>query len=210
MEAKAVAKYVRVSARKARLVANEVRGYDYTEAVDILKFTQKRVADEILNVVNSAAANAVVADAKIDLTASNLQVAVPLDTHFLQRFKLALQTCKFGCILTVALNEECGGPEKNDGASGHPSVLRLLRILHARCLCGPARNPLHFLATVKTTAIIDSTQYPRAKSINSPIPQPPQAKLTHWGTAFSFSSFLLMYIAFTSYKSPVSPPGFRT
>jgi large subunit ribosomal protein L22 len=68
MEAKAVAKYVRVSARKARLVANEVRGYDYTEAVDILKFTQKRVADEILNVVNSAAANAVVADAKIDLT----------------------------------------------------------------------------------------------------------------------------------------------
>lgn len=41
MEAKAVAKYVRVSARKARLVANEVRGYDYTEAVDILKFTQK-------------------------------------------------------------------------------------------------------------------------------------------------------------------------
>ncbi|MCE9499511.1 MAG: 50S ribosomal protein L22, partial [Leptospira sp.] len=39
MEAKAVAKYVRVSARKVRLVADEIRGYDYLEAMDILKFT---------------------------------------------------------------------------------------------------------------------------------------------------------------------------
>ncbi|HRG44639.1 MAG: 50S ribosomal protein L22 [Leptospiraceae bacterium] len=87
MEAKAVAKYVRVSARKARLVANEVRGYDYTEAVDILKFTQKRVADEILNVVNSAAANAVVADAKIDLTKVYIKKIYVEDGPIMKRFK---------------------------------------------------------------------------------------------------------------------------
>jgi large subunit ribosomal protein L22 len=87
MEAKAVAKYVRVSARKARLVANEVRCYDYTEAVDILKFTQKRVADEILNVVNSAAANAVVADAKIDLTKVYIKKIYVEDGPIMKRFK---------------------------------------------------------------------------------------------------------------------------
>ena len=87
MEAKAVAKYVRVSARKARLVANEVRGYDYTEAVDILKFTQKRVADEILNVVNSAAANAVAADAKIDLTKVYIKKIYVEDGPIMKRFK---------------------------------------------------------------------------------------------------------------------------
>lgn len=87
MEAKAVAKYVRVSARKARLVANEVRGYDYPEAVDILKFTQKRVADEILNVVNSAAANAVVADAKIDLTKVYIKKIYVEDGPIMKRFK---------------------------------------------------------------------------------------------------------------------------
>lgn len=65
MEAKAVAKYVRVSARKVRLVADEIRGYDYLEAMDILKFTNKDAAGEILNVLNSAAANALVANEKL-------------------------------------------------------------------------------------------------------------------------------------------------
>jgi large subunit ribosomal protein L22 len=66
MEAKSVAKYVRISARKARLVADEIRGYDYLEAKDILKLTNKRAADLILNVVQSAAANAIVLDSTID------------------------------------------------------------------------------------------------------------------------------------------------
>ncbi|MCB1178392.1 MAG: 50S ribosomal protein L22 [Leptospiraceae bacterium] len=66
MEAKAVAKHVRISARKARLVANEIRGYDYLEAKDILKFTNKKAADLILNVLDSAAANAISADGSID------------------------------------------------------------------------------------------------------------------------------------------------
>lgn len=67
MEAKAVARFVRVSPRKARLVANEVRGYDYLEAIDILKFTKKRIADDILNLINSAAANARNIDDNVDV-----------------------------------------------------------------------------------------------------------------------------------------------
>lgn len=87
MESKAVARYVRVSARKARLVANEIRGYDYLEAVDILKFTTKHVADEILNVLNSAAANAVNADDKINEADLYIKKIYVDDGPIMKRFR---------------------------------------------------------------------------------------------------------------------------
>ena len=55
---KAVAKYVRIAPRKARLVADEVRGKSYPEAVSLLQFTNKRAAEILGGVLNSAAANA--------------------------------------------------------------------------------------------------------------------------------------------------------
>jgi large subunit ribosomal protein L22 len=55
---KAKAKYVRISPRKARLVADQVRGKGYPEAVSILEFTNKRAASFVKNVVESAGANA--------------------------------------------------------------------------------------------------------------------------------------------------------
>jgi large subunit ribosomal protein L22 len=58
MEAKAIARYVRVSPRKARQVINEVRGKDVAEALAILRFTRRKAADVIIKVINSAAANA--------------------------------------------------------------------------------------------------------------------------------------------------------
>ena len=87
MEAKAVAKHIRISARKARLVANEIRGYDLLEAVDILKFTRKRAADIILNVVNSAAANAVSADNKIDESSLYIKKIYVEDGPIMKRFR---------------------------------------------------------------------------------------------------------------------------
>jgi large subunit ribosomal protein L22 len=55
---KAKAKYVRIAPRKARLVADEVRGKSYPEAVSLLRFTNKRAAKIIGDIVQSAAANA--------------------------------------------------------------------------------------------------------------------------------------------------------
>ena len=55
---KAKAKYVRIAPRKARLVADEVRGKSYSEAVSLLQFTNKRAAKIIAEVIESAAANA--------------------------------------------------------------------------------------------------------------------------------------------------------
>ena len=58
MEAKAIAKTVRVTPRKARLVIDLIRGKDTKEAQQILKFTNKNVCEDVLKVLNSALANA--------------------------------------------------------------------------------------------------------------------------------------------------------
>lgn len=58
MEAKAVAKYIRISPQKARLVTDLVRGKTAEEAGVILKFTRKYAAGVVLKVLNSAIANA--------------------------------------------------------------------------------------------------------------------------------------------------------
>ena len=58
MEAKAVAKYVRIAPRKVRVVMNLIRGKNVAEAFAILKFTPKAGADVIEKVLKSAVANA--------------------------------------------------------------------------------------------------------------------------------------------------------
>ncbi|AVQ12712.1 50S ribosomal protein L22 [Leptospira santarosai] len=67
MEAKAVARFVRMSPRKVRLVADEIRGYAVGEALDILKFTNKRAIEPLTKVILSASANASVLNNKVDL-----------------------------------------------------------------------------------------------------------------------------------------------
>lgn len=57
-EARAVARYLRVSPFKARQVADLVRGKKIDEAVGILKYTNKKSAPLIGKVLKSAIANA--------------------------------------------------------------------------------------------------------------------------------------------------------
>ena len=57
MEAKASLKNVRVSAQKARLVADLVRGEDIDRALEVLTFTRKKSAPLIKKLVESAVAN---------------------------------------------------------------------------------------------------------------------------------------------------------
>lgn len=58
MEAKAVAKYIRMSPQKVKLVADLVRGKNVQEAEKILIFTRKYAAGVIVKVLKSAVANA--------------------------------------------------------------------------------------------------------------------------------------------------------
>ncbi len=57
-EARAVAKYVRVSARKARLVIDVIKGKRVSEALGMLRFIPNHAAELISKVLISAAANA--------------------------------------------------------------------------------------------------------------------------------------------------------
>ena len=72
MEAKAVAKYVRMSPIKLQPVCDLVRGKDLNEALAILKFTPGKGSALVEKVVNSAKANA---ENNFDLDPDNLYVA---------------------------------------------------------------------------------------------------------------------------------------
>ena len=55
---RAVARYIPVSAQKARLVVDLVRGKDVQEALDILRFANRRAAKPVAKLITSAIANA--------------------------------------------------------------------------------------------------------------------------------------------------------
>jgi large subunit ribosomal protein L22 len=58
MEAKAEARYIRVSAQKARLVVDLIRGQQAGKALSTLRATNKRIAPTVEKVLQSAIANA--------------------------------------------------------------------------------------------------------------------------------------------------------
>ncbi len=72
MEVVATAKWVRTTARKARLVTASVEGLSVAEALVILRFTPRAAARDVANVIKSAAANA---EHNYNLDASTLRVA---------------------------------------------------------------------------------------------------------------------------------------
>lgn len=58
METKAVAKYIRISPQKTRLVADVVRGMEVERAITTLRFMPKKAARILRKVIESAVANA--------------------------------------------------------------------------------------------------------------------------------------------------------
>jgi large subunit ribosomal protein L22 len=104
---RAKAKYVRVAPRKARLVADQVRGMGVPEAQDLLAFSPRGAARDVAKLINSAAANAennheLVAD---DLRISELRVD---EGPTLKRWRArargrAARIEKKTCHMTVAL-----------------------------------------------------------------------------------------------------------
>ena len=58
MEESAKLKYIRISAQKCRLVADQIRGLSVGRAVEILEFSPKKASGIVKKVLNSAIANA--------------------------------------------------------------------------------------------------------------------------------------------------------
>jgi len=71
IEARAVAKYIMISPRKARQVVDLIRGKDVAEALAILKFTPHKATVPVTKVLKSAIANA---EHNYELNSDNLYV----------------------------------------------------------------------------------------------------------------------------------------
>jgi len=67
MEAKAEARYVRISPQKARLVADLIRGQQAGAALNTLRTTNKRIAPTVEKVLQSAIANIQNLDEDVDV-----------------------------------------------------------------------------------------------------------------------------------------------
>jgi large subunit ribosomal protein L22 len=66
MLSKASARFSRIGPRKARMIADLVRGRDAAEAIQLLQFTQKSGAPVLKKILESAVANARMSGADID------------------------------------------------------------------------------------------------------------------------------------------------
>src|SRR3982751_4234180 len=102
-EVKAVAKWVRTSPRKARLVVEHIRGRSVPEARTVLAFTDRAAAREVEKVLRSAVANA---EANHGLIGDQLVVASANvdEGPTMKRFRArAAPTQKKPCHITLTL-----------------------------------------------------------------------------------------------------------
>jgi large subunit ribosomal protein L22 len=86
MKVKAVAKDIRISPRKVKLVADTVRGKRVEEALNMLKFAPTPAAIAVAKVIKSAAANA---ENNYHMEPSELRVAEIMtnEGHVFKRFR---------------------------------------------------------------------------------------------------------------------------
>ncbi|MCR1898663.1 50S ribosomal protein L22 [Irregularibacter muris] len=72
MEARAIAKHIRISPRKVKIVIDLIRGKNLGEALNILSLTPKAASEPVAKLLRSAAANA---ENNYDMNVDSLYVA---------------------------------------------------------------------------------------------------------------------------------------
>ncbi|MFC1838781.1 50S ribosomal protein L22 [Thermodesulfobacteriota bacterium] len=110
MESSAVAKYVRISPRKVRLVMNQLRGKRVEEAINMLSFASQKGAGILLKLINSAVANAQ-QNSEADVDNLYIETIYADEGPVLKRFRprasgRATRILKRTSHLTVILNEK--------------------------------------------------------------------------------------------------------
>jgi large subunit ribosomal protein L22 len=123
---KAEARWVRSSARKARVVLENVRGRTVPEARTILRFTQRHVATDIEKVLHSAVSNA---EANHGLIGDELVIAAAYANEgpTLKRFRprargRASQILKRTCHITILLGEDPKAEERPRRRAAAPAT----------------------------------------------------------------------------------------
>ncbi len=111
MEAQAIARYIRVTPRKADQVLSLIRGKRVDQATELLDFTPKHVARVIGKVLKSAVANAVALEGKINIEQLRVKHATagagPTLKRFLPRAQgRATPLLKRSCHITLVVEGE--------------------------------------------------------------------------------------------------------
>ncbi|MHB8718735.1 MAG: 50S ribosomal protein L22 [Candidatus Dormibacteria bacterium] len=139
MEVVATAKWVRTTARKARLVTASVEGLPVAEALVILRFMPRAAARDVASVIRSAAANA---EHNYNLDASTLRVArVEVEAAaIIKRFRpkprgMSGSIFKRTAHLRAFVTDEVPGEERR-----RRSVVRMPRALVTAPSAGPSRE----------------------------------------------------------------------
>jgi large subunit ribosomal protein L22 len=112
LEARAIARYIGISPRKARMVIDNVRGLDVDRAIDVLDFTNRAAAKEIKKVVQAARANIISKnkDVKVDESRLYISRAYVDEGPTLKRFQpvsrgRAFKIRKRACHIAVYVSE---------------------------------------------------------------------------------------------------------
>jgi large subunit ribosomal protein L22 len=111
---RARARYVRIAPRKARVVADQIRGKDVTEALALLRFSPRGASEPVRKLVESAAANA---ENNNDLDPDEMRIAeISVDEGpTLRRFRprargraarILKRTCHIQVALTPTLEDD--------------------------------------------------------------------------------------------------------
>jgi large subunit ribosomal protein L22 len=123
---RAEAKWVRVSPRKARVVAQHIRGRSVPEARTVLAFTQRAAAREIEKVLRSAVANA---EANHGLVGDELVVSAATvdEGPTMKRWRArargrVARIRKRTCHITVRLAEPAEGTGRRRRAAAAPAA----------------------------------------------------------------------------------------
>jgi len=111
MIARAKMKYLGVSAQKARLVIDQIRGQNVDEALAMLRYSRKLVARDVEKLVKSAVANAQQKDPKLDIDRLVISRAVADAAPPQKRFRhqsmgRIFPVLKRTCHLSVELDVE--------------------------------------------------------------------------------------------------------
>ena len=106
---RAVAKYIRISPTKVKIVVDLIRGKSVAEAKAILMATQRAASEPVLKVLNSAVANA---ENNLELSKDNLYVAEvyadqgpTLKRYWPRSHGRADQILKRTCHITIVLDQ---------------------------------------------------------------------------------------------------------
>lgn len=108
---KAKLKYLKTSAQKTRLVVDQIRGKNASEALSLLRFSRKLVAKDVEKVLKSAIANARQGGKKVDVDSLYISKAVvdagPMEKRLRHRgMGRTFRILKRSCHVTLQLDEK--------------------------------------------------------------------------------------------------------